>query len=52
MIGNLYGVYGGLRQARERRGALDLDLPEIKIQLDAAGRIVGVVRACGTTRTG
>ncbi|MEQ1800295.1 MAG: ribonuclease R [Gammaproteobacteria bacterium] len=42
VIGNLYGVYAGLRQARERRGALDLDLPEVKIQLDAAGAIVGV----------
>jgi ribonuclease R len=43
VIGNLYGVYGSLRQARERRGALDLDLPEIKIQMDPTGAIAGVV---------
>jgi len=42
VIDNLYGVYRSLHQARERRGALDLDLPEIKIQLDASGGIVGV----------
>ncbi len=43
VLTNLYGVFGSLRQARERRGALDLDLPEIRIQLDQAGAIVGVV---------
>jgi ribonuclease R len=43
VIGNLYGVYASLRQARERRGALDLDLPEIKIQMDSTGAIAGVV---------
>ena len=42
VIENLYGVYRSLYQARERRGALDLDLPEIKIQLDASGGIIGV----------
>ena len=42
VVDNLYRVYRCLHQARERRGALDLDLPEIKIQLDAAGGIVGV----------
>ncbi len=42
VIDNLYGVFAGLHLARGRRGALDLDLPEIKIQLDAAGGIVGV----------
>lgn len=39
---NLYGVFGSLRTARARRGALDLDLPEVKIELDAAGTILGV----------
>jgi len=43
VIANLYGVYASLRQARDRRGALDLDLPEIKIQMDASGAIAGVV---------
>ncbi|MEO7386932.1 MAG: ribonuclease R [Gammaproteobacteria bacterium] len=42
VVDNLYGVYDGLRKAREKRGALDLDLPEIKIQLDSSGAIVGV----------
>ena len=42
VIDNLYGVFAGLHQARGLRGALDLDLPEVKIQLDAAGTIVGV----------
>jgi len=42
VIGNLYTVFERLYQARQRRGALDLDLPETKIQLDADGGIVGV----------
>ena len=42
MLDNLYGVFACLHQARGRRGALDLDLPEIKIQLNASGGIVGV----------
>ena len=42
VIDNLYGVYRSLHRARERRGALDLDLPEIKIHLDASGAIAGV----------
>lgn len=39
---NLYGVFASLLQARRRRGALDLDLPEIRIKLDEAGAIVGI----------
>jgi ribonuclease R len=35
----LYGVYAALLQARERRGALDLELPEVKIELGAHGGI-------------
>jgi ribonuclease R len=42
VVSNLYAVFACLHQARQRRGALDLDLPETKIQLDAAGGIVGV----------
>jgi len=43
VIDNLYGVYRSLRRARDRRGALDLDLPEVKIRLDAdTGAILGV----------
>ncbi|MEZ5565775.1 MAG: ribonuclease R [Gammaproteobacteria bacterium] len=39
---DLYAVFACLMQARKRRGALDLDLPEIRIQLDDAGAIVGI----------
>lgn len=42
VLANLYGVFASLRQAREMRGALDLDLPEIKIQLNPQGGITGV----------
>jgi len=42
VIGSLYGVFASLYEARQRRGALDLDLPETRIQLDAAGGIIGV----------
>jgi ribonuclease R len=42
VIENLYGVYKSLAMARARRGALDLDLPEVKIELDESGSIVGV----------
>ncbi|MBM4222088.1 MAG: VacB/RNase II family 3'-5' exoribonuclease, partial [Gammaproteobacteria bacterium] len=42
LIANLYGVYRALASARARRGALDLDLPETKIELDEAGAISGV----------
>ncbi len=38
-IGHLYGVYGSLAAARTRRGALDLELPETKIELAASGHI-------------
>jgi ribonuclease R len=35
----LYGAYRALDEARRRRGTLDLDLPERKVTLNAAGRI-------------
>ena len=38
-IANLYGVYQCLAAARARRGALDLELPETKIELAASGHI-------------
>ncbi len=43
-INNLYGVFRSLKRARQRRGALDLDLPEVVIQLDQAGRIKRLVQ--------
>ncbi len=38
----LYGAYGALAQARARRGALDLDLPERRVILDGAGGVAEV----------
>ncbi len=39
VIANLYGVYTGLARARARRGALDMELPETKIELGSNGHI-------------
>lgn len=38
----LYGAYHALLAARERRGTLDLDLPEPRILLDGEGGIAGI----------
>ena len=38
----LYGVYGGLRAARERRGALDLELPEREVTLADDGTVARI----------
>lgn len=38
----LYGAFRALLAARETRGTLDLDLPERKVVLDDAGRVVSV----------
>ena len=38
----LYGVYGALRAARERRGALDLDLPERTVTLAEDGTVARI----------
>ena len=38
----LYGVYGALRAARERRGALDLELPERVVTLAGDGAVAHV----------
>ncbi|MSP83698.1 MAG: ribonuclease R [Alphaproteobacteria bacterium] len=39
----LYGVFGVLREARRRRGALDIDLPERRVFLDEEGRVNAIV---------
>ena len=39
---HLYGAFQALLQARRRRGALDLDLPERKVALDEQGHVVSV----------
>ncbi len=38
----LYGAYRALLGARERRGTLDLDLPERRVSLDEAGRVAAI----------
>lgn len=38
----LYGVYRALREARERRGALDIELPERKVIIAEDGSVAGV----------
>jgi ribonuclease R len=39
----LYGAYAALKTARDKRGPLDLDLPERKILLDESGAVKAVV---------
>jgi ribonuclease R len=41
----LYGAYAALAEARTARGALELDLSEDRVVLDAAGRPAAIVRA-------
>ncbi len=42
LTGSLYAAYRALLRARQRRGTLDLDLPERKVTLDAAGRVAAI----------
>ncbi|WP_448187286.1 ribonuclease R [Azospirillum sp. sgz301742] len=42
VIAPLYAAYACLSAARERRGTLDLDLPERRVRLDDAGRVAGI----------
>ncbi len=39
---HLHQLYGVLRVARERRGALDFDAPEVKMRLTPEGSVAGV----------
>ncbi|MEQ1713527.1 MAG: VacB/RNase II family 3'-5' exoribonuclease, partial [Hyphomicrobium sp.] len=39
----LWAAYAALARARDKRGPLDLDLPERKIKLDAEGRVEAVL---------
>ncbi len=41
-IAALYGVYGALKAARDRRGALDLELPEREITLAEDGTVARI----------
>jgi len=38
----LYGAYAALAEARDRRQPLDLEMPELKVELDADGRVKAV----------
>ena len=42
-INPLWAAYQAVAKARDKRGPLDLDLPEKKIRLDAHGRVADVV---------
>jgi len=39
----LYSAFRALLSARERRGTLDLDLPERRVMLDEAGKVTAVI---------
>ncbi len=43
VIAPLYGAWEALAAARKRRGVLELDIPERKVEVDAAGRVAQVV---------
>lgn len=43
ILAPLYDAYAALKLARERRGPLELDLPERKIILDAGGAVARVI---------
>lgn len=42
VIKPLYGAFAVLEQARKKRGALELDLPERQVLIDKEGRMTGV----------
>jgi ribonuclease R len=42
-VARLYGAFRALLAARERRGTLDLDVPERRVLLDAKGKVQAVV---------
>jgi len=41
-LASLYGAYRALLAARDRRGTLDLDVPERRVRLDAQGTVLAV----------
>jgi ribonuclease R len=43
-IGHLYAVYAALAAARSARGALELDMPERKVELDGNGHVKAIGR--------
>jgi len=45
VVAPLYGAFGALLAARKRRGTLELDLPEPKVEFAAPGKIARIVPA-------
>ncbi len=43
VIEPLYGAFGALLEAREQRGTLDLEVPEVQLRLDEAGLPIGAL---------
>jgi ribonuclease R len=43
LTANLFGAYKALASERDRRGALDLNLPEYKILFDEAGNVAAIM---------
>ncbi len=43
VIEPLYGAYAALSRAREKRGTLELDIPERKVSFGADGKVAGIV---------
>ena len=39
---SLYGLYKAMARARRRRGAIDLDIPQARIELDDEGAVKGI----------
>ena len=44
-LANLYALFKSLAAAREKRGAIDFDAPELAIEFDEHGKITGIVPA-------
>ncbi len=44
-LANLYALFKSLAAAREKRGAIDFDAPELAIEFDEQGKITGIVPA-------
>jgi ribonuclease R len=42
-VARLYGAFRALLGAREKRGTLDLDMPERRVMLDSHGRVTAIV---------
>ena len=39
----LWGAYGALKKARDKRGPLELDLPEKRVEIGEDGKVLGII---------